>query len=43
MSREDETYRKHRYSGSSRANQFETASYHGWQVNAQKDNSDSQN
>jgi len=38
MSRQDETYRKNRYLGSGRANQFETAGYHDWQVNVQKDN-----
>jgi hypothetical protein len=41
MSRQDETYRKNRYSRSGRANQLETGGYHGGQVNAQKDNSDS--
>jgi len=29
MSCEDKTYGKNRYCGSSRANQFETGSYHG--------------
>jgi hypothetical protein len=41
MSREDKTYRKNRYPGRGRANQFEAASHHRWQVDAREDNSDS--
>jgi hypothetical protein len=42
MSRQDETYSKDRYFGSGRADQFETAGDHSWQVDARKDNSNPQ-
>jgi hypothetical protein len=41
MSREDKTYRENCYPGRGRANQFEAASHHRWQVDAREDNSDS--